>query len=109
MAITSWMTTMAGAFSRDCGYATNDSTLLAPYFTDTHSWRRGDLSTAWRAQSWAPREDTPQPAAAMPMALPSRNRLLETVCISDALLFRYFRTDGAAGARQIAVSGPQNL
>ena len=87
MAITSCTMMAAGAFSRDCGYATNDSTLLAPYLTDTHSCRRGERSTAWRAQSWAPREatPTPKPVAAMPMALPSRNRLLETVCISDIL------------------------
>ena len=42
----SWMTTIAGALSRDCGYATIDSTDLPPCFTETHSRRRGDLSTA---------------------------------------------------------------
>jgi hypothetical protein len=42
------------------------------------------------------------------MALPSRNRLLETICISDALLCRYFRTNCTAGARQKAVSDLQS-
>jgi hypothetical protein len=42
------------------------------------------------------------------MALPSRNRLLETVCISDALLCRYFRTDCTASARQKTVSDLQS-
>jgi hypothetical protein len=81
------MTTMAGALSRACGYATIDSTDLPPYFTVTHSRRRGDLSTAWRAQSCAQREATPKPVAATPLALPSRNRLLETVRIFDLLLW----------------------
>src|ERR1039458_519785 len=80
------MTTIAGAFSCDWGCATIDSTALAPCLTVTHSRRRGDLSTAWRAQSCAERGVTPKPVALTPAALPSRNRLLDTVSISDLLL-----------------------
>jgi hypothetical protein len=38
--------------------------------------------------------------AAIATVLPSRNRLLENVRMSDALLIRYSRTVGAASARE---------
>ena len=76
---------MPGAFAVDCGWATKESTVLAPFFTVTHSFLRGDLSRIALAQSCAPTTRAPKAIAAAPAAPCPKKCLLETVLMFDAL------------------------
>src|SRR5579863_8195790 len=49
----SWMSSTTGALPLTSGYTTKASTVRLSYFTFTHSWWRGDLSSLDLAQSWA--------------------------------------------------------